>query len=65
MKDQAETHQHPRKVRRREYQQSQEAQTGIWISSGPDVYERGREWVAEERHRDKWRDTYQTGHGVE
>ena len=62
---QAEAHQDPGQVGRREDEQAEEAQASVWVAPRPDVDERRRERVAEEGHRHKRRHHDQARHRVE
>lgn len=44
--DETEPHKHPRQVRRRENEKAEEAEPGLGVASGPDVYQGRRQGVA-------------------
>lgn len=65
VQDQAESHQHPGQVGRREDQQAQETELGVWVATRPDVDQGRGQRVAEEGYRDEWAEADEAGHGVE
>jgi len=62
---QAEAHEHPGEVGRREDEQAEEAEAGVRVAARPDVDQRRGEGVAEEGHRDERGEEDEAGHGVE
>ena len=65
MQHQAERHQHPRQIRRREHQQAQKAQSRFRIPPTPYVHQRARQCGSEERDAEHGGEGEQEGGGVE
>ncbi len=65
MENQAEPHEHPRKVRGVEDEKAEEAEPRVWVPAGPNVDQCGGERVAEEGHRHQGAQENQARHGVE
>ena len=65
MQDQAERHQHPRQIRRRENEQAEEAQPGLRIPPAPNVDQGARQGGSEEGYAEHGGEGQQEGGSVD
>lgn len=62
---QAESHQHPGKIRGRENQDAEEAETGVRVTATPNIHQAGGKGCAQKWKREERGKKEKRGHGVE